>query len=68
MPDEAEVPEAHRVIIAAAVAAALGPRARLLGIEAVDESVSDWTRRGRTALQRSHNLRSLARPDSRGPR
>lgn len=65
MPDQAEVPAIHRVIIAAAVAAALGQGARVLGIEPVP---SDWLRRGRGALQRSHNLRPLARPDARVPR
>ncbi len=52
-----------RVLIAATVAAVLGPGARILGI-------AEWTRQGRAVEQRSHQprrnqggVRSLARTD-----
>ncbi len=52
-----------RVLIAASVAAVLGPGARIL-------SIAEWTRQGRTVEQRSHQtrrtrggVRTLARTD-----
>ncbi len=66
MPDHADIPAHHLVVIAAAVAAALGADARVTGVR----PSGFWTRLGRRAVQASHNLlrgpspvRSLARPD-----
>ena len=48
--------EHHRVVIAAAVAALLGKRARVRQIRALDYRVhSRWSRQGRAVLQSSHN-------------
>ncbi len=68
---EAPVPERHRVLIAAAVAAVVGPGARILGIMPASAEPAAWTRSGRAAIHGSHNwsrgssaIRSLA---SSGP-
>ena len=48
--------EEHRVVIAAAVAAVLGRRARIRRIRAFDHKVSNrWARQGRVVVQSSHN-------------
>ena len=52
--------EHHRVVIAAAVAALLGKRARVRQIRALDYRVhSRWSRQGRIQVQSSHNLGAL---------
>jgi hypothetical protein len=50
------VPEHHRILIAAAVAAAYGPGARVLGIAPVEGELGGWARLGRMAIHHSHSL------------
>jgi hypothetical protein len=55
-----EVPEHHRVLIAAAAAFVFGNNARLRGIRPAGTG-SAWTRQGRKGLLSSHNFRSRGR-------
>jgi len=50
------IPEHHRVLIAAAVAAACGPDARVIGTWQVVAAAGEWARLGRIAVQSSHSL------------
>lgn len=54
------VPRKHRVVIAAAVAAIFGKKALIRQIEESAE-IAMWTRRGRSAVQGSHNFNGLNR-------
>lgn len=58
---EEQIPPEILAVIAAAVTAYLGANHRIGSIHSqrsVDESVSKWTRQGRTSVQASHNLRT----------
>jgi hypothetical protein len=50
------IPEHHRILIAAAVAAVCGPDARVLGAVPVQTDADTWTRLGRMAIHHSHSL------------
>jgi hypothetical protein len=53
---ETDVPERHRVLIAAAAAVACGQGARILGIGAVEAARENaWEQRGRAGIHASHN-------------
>lgn len=67
-PAQAREPQSrrHRVLIAAAVAAIFGGRARIQHIECVAEAARAWVDKGRLA-EHSHNLNTVGRsmPDRR---
>jgi hypothetical protein len=50
------IPEHHRVLIAAAVAALCGPDARVLRAVPLQFETGAWARSGRMAIHRSHGL------------
>jgi hypothetical protein len=51
------MPEHHRVVIAAAIAAVCGPRARVRQIRAINQNMSGkWALQGRLVVQSSHNF------------
>jgi hypothetical protein len=50
------IPEHHRVLIAAAVAAVCGPDALIVGALPISLELGDWARLGRIAVQSSHSL------------
>jgi len=50
------IPEHHRVLIAATVAAICGPDARILRAVPVVAEPDAWTRLGRAAIHYSHSL------------
>ena len=59
--EEEQIPAEILAVIAAAASTFLGQRVRIRGLElrrSPRESVSKWTRQGRTSVQASHNLRS----------
>jgi hypothetical protein len=64
--------ERHKVVIAAAVTAVLGTRARVRQIRAINHPVtSRWARQGRIVVQTSHNFplqRSWGRVPPREPK
>ncbi len=51
-----EIPEEHRVVIAAVVASIAGPYARIAGIRPAAEGAGAWATRGRAAIHASHNI------------
>ena len=52
------IPEHHRVLIAAAVAAVCGPEARVIRAAPAEAEAeaTDWARLGRMAIHHSHSL------------
>jgi hypothetical protein len=50
------IPEHHRVLIAAAVAAVCGPGARVLKAVPAGDEAGSWARLGRMAIHYSHSL------------
>jgi hypothetical protein len=51
------MPEHHKVVIAAAVAAACGSQARIGQIRAMNQNMTGkWTLQGRLGVQASHNF------------
>jgi hypothetical protein len=50
------IPEHHRILIAAAVAAACGPGARVLNVVPAEAEPDSWARLGRMAIHHSHSL------------
>lgn len=58
--EQERVPRKHRVVIAAAVAAIFGKKAVIRQVGESAETAM-WTRRGRSAVQGSHNFSGLNR-------
>ncbi len=50
------IPEHHRILIAAAVAAVCGPDARILHAAPAQTETGAWARLGRMAIHYSHSL------------
>lgn len=56
MDENPAIPEHHRILIAAAVAAVCGPDARVIGAVPLQIEAGAWARFGRTAIHHSHGL------------
>ena len=56
MNENPNIPEHHRVLIAAAVAAVCGPNARVLRAVPLQTEAGGWARFGRMAIHHSHSL------------
>ena len=68
MDENPTIPEHHRVLIAAAVAAVCGPDVRVLRAVPLRVEAGAWARFGRTAIHSSHSLPGRDGMASFGPK